>query len=165
MRAADILRKPYARMVLSDGAGGFAAEIVEFPGCYATGSTAAEALTNLDEVAAEWIAATLAHGQDIPEPMDSINYSGKFVVRMPPGLHRRVALCAHREAVSLNQFVVTCIAEAVGERARPTPWGVVALGHEVPRIAIAEGFSQSFAMSSALNQLSGIRFRREDAHA
>jgi antitoxin HicB len=92
---------------------------VEFPGCFATGATGAEALQNLESVGVDWINAALAQGQNIPDPMESNEYSGKLVLRMPSGLHRRAALWAHREGVSLNQFINTSLAEAVGERARP----------------------------------------------
>jgi hypothetical protein len=39
---------------------------------------------------------------------------------MSKGLHKRTAICAEREGVSLNQFITTCLAEAVGERATST---------------------------------------------
>jgi len=119
MDAAEILKKPYARMVTPDADGTSFAEIVEFPGCFATGKSVGEALQNLEEVAIDWLAATAKQGQDIPEPMDAASYSGKLVLRMTKGLHKRAALWADREGVSLNQFIVTCVAEAVGERARP----------------------------------------------
>lgn len=118
MEPAEILKKPYARMVIPDSGGTFSAEIVEFSGCIAVGSDAAEALANLEEVAKDWIEATLAQGQNIPEPMDAAGFSGKLVVRMSKGLHRRSTLCAERDGVSLNQFITTCLAEAVGERAK-----------------------------------------------
>ncbi|MER9866151.1 type II toxin-antitoxin system HicB family antitoxin [Mesorhizobium sp. M0136] len=114
----DILRKPYARMVIPDSDGTFSAEIVEFPGCIASGATASEALANLEEVAADWIDAALNQGQEIPEPMEAAGYSGKLVLRMPKSLHQRAALYAEREGVSLNQFIVTCLAEHVGVRAQ-----------------------------------------------
>src|SRR6266481_3148746 len=119
MDPAEIMKRPYARLVLPHDDGTVSAEIVEFPGCFAEGANAAEALAKLDEVAIDWIAATLEQGHSIPEPMESAGYSGKLVLRMPKGLHKRSALCAEREGASLNQFIVTCIAEAVGERARP----------------------------------------------
>jgi predicted RNase H-like HicB family nuclease len=119
MEPMEILKKPYARMVVPDTDGTFTAEIVEFPGCIAVGDTAAEALSNLDEVAVDWIAATLEQGQDIPEPMEAAGFSGKLVLRMPKGLHKRATLWAERDGVSLNQFIVTCVAEQVGTRARP----------------------------------------------
>lgn len=136
MASADILRKPYARLVIPDEDGTFSAEIVEFPGCIAVGSTAAEALTNLDETAVDWINAALEQGQDIPEPLDSAGYSGKLVLRMPKGLHRKATLFAEREGVSLNQFIVTCLAEAVGERAKPQGVQVMAAFQADARVSL-----------------------------
>ena len=115
----DILRKPYARLVIPDPDGTFSAEIVEFPGCIANGDTASEALKNLEDVATDWIGAARAQGQEIPEPMEAAGYSGKLVLRMPKSLHQRAALYAERDGVSLNQFIVTCLAEHVGVRAQP----------------------------------------------
>lgn len=112
------LKKPYARVVVPETDGSFTAEILEFPGCVASGDTASNALANLEEVAIDWIDATLEQGQDIPEPLDHSNYSGKLVVRMTKALHKRAARTAAREGVSLNQFIVTCIAECVGVKAR-----------------------------------------------
>jgi len=118
MEPDAILKKPYARVVVPEADGSYTAEILEFPGCVASGETAADALNNVEEVAVDWIAASLEQGQEIPEPLDHANYSGKLVVRMPKGLHKRAARAADREGVSLNQFIVTCIAEQVGTRAR-----------------------------------------------
>lgn len=106
-------------MITPDEDGSFFAEIVEFPGCFASGKTAAEALETLESVAVDWINAAVKQGQNIPEPMDVNEYSGKFVQRMPKSLHKRAALWADREGVSLNQFIVFCVAEAIGTRARP----------------------------------------------
>jgi antitoxin HicB len=119
MDTAELLKKPYARMVLPDTDGTFTAEIVEFPGCIASGRTPAEALATLEEVAVDWVAAALEQGQEIPEPVDAAGYSGKLVVRMAKGVHKRAALWAEREGVSLNQFIVNCVAEQIGMRARP----------------------------------------------
>jgi antitoxin HicB len=116
---SEILRRPYARVLTPEPEGQYTAEIMEFPGCVAYGDNAAEALKNLDEVSMEWVRASLEQGQDIPGPMANIDYSGRLVLRITKGLHQRSAMCAEREGVSLNQFIVTCLAEAVGERARP----------------------------------------------
>jgi predicted HicB family RNase H-like nuclease len=40
--------------------------------------------------------------------------SGKFAVRMPRSLHRKLSEEARREGVSLNQFVTMALAETVG---------------------------------------------------
>lgn len=119
MEPAEILKKSYARVVVPESDGSYTAEILEFPGCVASAESAAEALSAVEEVALDWLAATIEQGQSIPEPLDHSKYSGKLVVRMPKGLHKRSAMAAQRDGVSLNQFIVTCLAEAVGERSRP----------------------------------------------
>jgi antitoxin HicB len=113
---SEILTKPYARMVIPDSDGTYFAEIVEFSGCFATGDSAANALENLEDVAVDWLAAAIAQDQDIPEPLDAAGYSGKLVLRMPKSLHQKAALYAERDGSSLNQFIVTCLAEHVGWR-------------------------------------------------
>lgn len=82
MEAAEYLGRPYGRLLLPDPDQGFAAEIVEFPGCIAIGKTATEALSNLEEVALEWINACLEQGQEIPEPFEDTEYSGRLGLRM-----------------------------------------------------------------------------------
>lgn len=112
--ATEYLKKPYGRLLVPEEEGGYRAEIVEFPGCFAEGETAGEAAANLEDAASSWLAAALAKGQTIPEPMEELDYSGKFVVRLPRSLHRRAAFAANRDGVSLNQFIVSSIAEQVG---------------------------------------------------
>ena len=121
MKATEYLKRPYGRVVIPEDDGSFRAEIVEFPGCIAVGDTAAEALANLERVADSWLQATLAKGLHVPEPIESAQYSGKLVVRLPKTLHKKAAHAAAREGVSLNQFIVSCIAEQVGARSTTTP--------------------------------------------
>ena len=113
--AAEYLKRPYGRLLVPDeDEGGYRAEIIEFPGCFAEGETAAEAVAHLEDAAFSWLESSLAKGHTIPEPMEETDYSGKFVVRLPKSLHRYAAFAANREGVSLNQFAVSSIAERVG---------------------------------------------------
>ena len=114
MSAAAYLGKPYGRVVTPESDGSFHAEILEFPGCIAIGDEPAEALANLEEVAASWLEATIEKGQDVPEPQDASGFSGKLVLRLPKSLHRKAARQAARDNVSLNQFIVASVAEQVG---------------------------------------------------
>jgi predicted HicB family RNase H-like nuclease len=45
-----------------------------------------------------------ANGEAVPEPLSRRRYSGKFMVRVPPEVHRRLALEAAEENVSLNRL-------------------------------------------------------------
>lgn len=112
--AAEYLKRPYGRLLVPEDEGGYRAEIVEFPGCFAEGETAAEAASNLEDAAHSWLEATIAKGKMIPEPMEELEYSGKLVVRLPKSLHRRAAFAANRDGVSLNQFIVSSVAEQIG---------------------------------------------------
>ena len=42
--------------------------------------------------------------KDIPEPIATKNYSGKFTVRIPPESHRMLAIKAAESGVSLNRL-------------------------------------------------------------
>ena len=110
---SEYLKEPYARIFTPNGAGGFTAEILEFPGCITDGDTAEEAMSNLEEAASGWIEGMLLHDGEIPEPMDNDGYSGKFALRMPRSLHRAAARLAERDKISLNTFLIAAIAAAV----------------------------------------------------
>jgi len=44
------------------------------------------------------------NGELIPEPIATRPYSGKFMVRVPPEVHRKLALKAAENGVSLNRL-------------------------------------------------------------
>jgi antitoxin HicB len=87
---------------------------MEFPGCIATGDTPAETFSALEDVACSWLEAALEHNQPIPEPVENTAFSGRLVLRLPKSLHKKAALYAERDGVSLNQFIIMSVAEHVG---------------------------------------------------
>jgi predicted HicB family RNase H-like nuclease len=68
------------------------------------GSTPESALRGIRKVVAEVVADLEANGELVPEPIATKQYSGKFLVRVPPELHRRLALEAAEAGVSLNRI-------------------------------------------------------------
>ena len=110
----EYLKEPYARILIPDEEGGFSAEILEFPGCFAEGDTADEAMQALDRAADAWIQAALDQGQAIPPPFRNQGYGGKIALRLPRSLHRQATEFAERDGTSLNQFLVSAIAARVG---------------------------------------------------
>lgn len=112
--AKSYLRQPYARILIPEEEGGFSAEILEFPGCFAEGKTPDEAFHNLESTAESWIEASLEQGQEIPPPSANHSYAGKIALRLPRDLHRLAARKAERDGVSLNQVLVTAVAAWVG---------------------------------------------------
>ena len=115
--AKEYLLQPYSRVVIPDSeTKTFAAYIAEFPGCVAQGESLTDALIQLEEVAQEWVDASLRAGHTIPEPIGVNGYSGKFALRLPRSLHREAAKISESEGVSLNQFFVSAIAQCVGAK-------------------------------------------------
>ena len=109
----EYLKLPYSRVLIPDE-GSYAAEILEFPGCFSEGETPDEAITNLEKAARSWIEAALAQGLDIPEPYLNQGYAGKIALRLPRSMHRQATRLAERDGVSLNQFLVSAIAARIG---------------------------------------------------
>src|SRR5581483_6341622 len=112
-KADSYLKAPYARILVPDEEGGFVAEILEFPGCVAQGSTADEAVRNLERGAKSWIEAAISQGQEIPEPLSSQSFSGRVALRLPRSLHGQCVRMAERDGTSLNQYLVTSVAARV----------------------------------------------------
>jgi predicted RNase H-like HicB family nuclease len=110
----DYLKEPYSRILIPDELGGYSAEILEFPGCFAEGETADETMQALDRAAESWIEAALYQGQEIPSPFINQGYSGKIALRLPRSLHRQATQFAERDGTSLNQFLVSAISARVG---------------------------------------------------
>jgi len=111
---AQVLRKPYARVIIPDDTGRYAAQVLEFPGCLSEGATPDEAYRNLQEATGNWVDAALSQGMAIPEPFATQGYSGTVSLRLPRSIHKRAVQYARRDGVSLNQFLVSAIATRVG---------------------------------------------------
>ena len=110
--AARYLALPYTRELVPEDDGTWYARVVELPGCMTVGGTQADALANLDDAMATWVEGRLEDGEPVPEP--AADYSGRFVVRVPKTLHRDLVSAAARNGSSLNLFVATALAQAVG---------------------------------------------------
>ncbi len=76
----------------------------EFPGLSWLAGSQEEALKGIRQMIAEVKADMEANGEPIPEPIALKSFSGKFLVRVPPDVHRRLALEAAEAGVSLNRL-------------------------------------------------------------
>lgn len=98
------------RVVWSNEDGEFVATVAEMPSLSWLAPTQIEAFEGLRTLVGDVIADMRASEEPIPEPLSLKKYSGKFVVRIPPELHRRLAIEAAEEHVSLNRLVATRLA-------------------------------------------------------
>ncbi len=62
------------------------------------------ALLGIRQVVAEVVADLQKNDEPVPEPLATKKYSGHFMVRVPPELHRQLALEAAESGVSLNRL-------------------------------------------------------------
>jgi len=63
-----------------------------------------KALAGIRRVVRTAVADLRAAGEHVPEPLAERRYSGHFMVRVPPEVHRALALQAAEENVSLNRL-------------------------------------------------------------
>lgn len=77
---------------------------VEFPSLSWLAVTPEAALKGIRKVVAEVVDDLIENGESTPEPLATRRYSGKFMVRVPPELHRRLTLEAAESGVSLNRL-------------------------------------------------------------
>jgi antitoxin HicB len=64
----------------------------DLPGCYSQGETVEEALEMIEEAQRLWLESMYEDGNEIPLPGSEIGkqYRGKFNVRVPKSLHRKL---------------------------------------------------------------------------
>jgi predicted HicB family RNase H-like nuclease len=84
----------------------------EFPSLSWLAKTQEGAFRGIRKVVGEVLHDMQTSGEKIPEPLAQKNFSGKFVVRVPPEVHRRLTLEAQDAHVSLNRYVSAKLAAA-----------------------------------------------------
>ena len=76
----------------------------EFPSLSWLARTPEAALKGIRKLVADVVIDMRVSEETIPEPIASRPYSGKFMVRIPPDVHRKLALQAAESGVSLNRL-------------------------------------------------------------
>lgn len=67
-------------------------------------STPEAALKGIRQVVANVVEDMHANNESVPQPIVSKKYSGKFIVRVPPEVHRDLAIKAAESGISLNRL-------------------------------------------------------------
>lgn len=92
------------RVTWSEDDGEYVGLCAEFPGLSWLAGNPEAALKGIRKVVADVLKDMLRSGEPIPEPLACREFSGKFVVRVPPDTHRRLAIEAAEAGVSLNRL-------------------------------------------------------------
>jgi len=77
----------------------------EFPSLSWLSSTPESALKGIRNLIGRVVKDMKQNGEEIPLPIASKRFSGKFMVRITPDCHRRLALEAAEAGVSLNRLI------------------------------------------------------------
>lgn len=77
----------------------------EFPSLSWLAGDQSEALQGIVELVKDCIDDMEQNGEPLPEPISLRHYSGRFVVRTTPDLHRHLTLLASEAGVSLNRYL------------------------------------------------------------
>lgn len=84
------------------------AESMSLNGCVGQGETIDDAVLELENNEKEWLKTAKKTGLIIPkEPVNP--YSGKISLRLEPSEHRKAAIKAKTEGISLNQYLCDAI--------------------------------------------------------
>ena len=100
------------RVSWSDEDGEHIATCAEFPSLSYLHKDSIRALKGIQAVVRDCVADMESNGELIPEPLSTKKFSGKFQVRIPPEQHRKLAIKAQEENVSLNRLVSEKLAVA-----------------------------------------------------
>lgn len=77
----------------------------EFPSLSWLAQTPGAALSGIRRLVGQVVADMEASGEAVPQPLAEKHYSGQFKVRIPPEVHRALAMQAAEQGVSLNRLV------------------------------------------------------------
>lgn len=77
----------------------------EFPSLSWLAGTQELALAGIRNTVRKVIQDMQSSGEPVPEPLATRKYSGKFTVRVPPDVHRKLQIQASESKVSFNRLV------------------------------------------------------------
>jgi predicted HicB family RNase H-like nuclease len=94
--------------------GEYVGTCLEFPSLSHLAADPEAALRGVRALVADVLTEMRANNEPIPAPLGEVRYSGKFMTRVPPELHRRLVLEAAEEQISLNRLVSMRLASRPG---------------------------------------------------
>ena len=93
------------RVMWSEEDGEYVGLCAEFPSLSWLADTQEAALVGIRDTVKQVIQDMKSTGEPIPQPLATRRYSGKFTVRVPPEVHRKLQIQAAESNVSINRLV------------------------------------------------------------
>ena len=85
----------------------FVGSVAELPSLSWIATQQTEALVGIRSLVEEVLADMLESGETPPQAIADRTYSGRFIVRLTPEAHRRLAIDAAEQNVSINRLVAS----------------------------------------------------------
>lgn len=98
----------------------YVASVEELPHCMTHGQTREEALAMAKEAIKGHVDALSKEGVDIPEPISLNTYSGDFLVRANPELHKKLVLYSKKIGRPMNEVSVDFIETGLEKKIQTT---------------------------------------------
>jgi predicted HicB family RNase H-like nuclease len=83
----------------------------EFPSLSWLADTQEAALIGIRDTVEQVVQDMQSSGEPIPQPLATRRYSGKFTVRVPPDVHRKLQIQAAESRVSFNRLINAKLSE------------------------------------------------------
>ncbi|MDD5289292.1 MAG: type II toxin-antitoxin system HicB family antitoxin [Dehalococcoidales bacterium] len=93
------------RVMWSEEDGEYIGLCAEFPSLSWLAGNPEAALSGIRDTVKQVIQDMTSTGEEIPQPLATRSYSGKFTVRVPPDVHRKLLIEAAEAKVSFNRLV------------------------------------------------------------
>ena len=77
----------------------------EFPSLSWLADTQEAALAGIRNIVRQVIKDIESSGEPLPQPLATRHYSGKFTVRIPPDVHRKLQIQAAESNISFNRLI------------------------------------------------------------
>lgn len=78
---------------------------VEFPSLSYLHKDFRKALIGIADLVSDVLKDMKKNKEEIPQPFSKREFSGKFIMRVPPEKHRELAINAAEQGVSLNRYI------------------------------------------------------------
>lgn len=110
------------RRKIVDGTPYFVGSVAELSDIEVFEDSYQEAYDEVINVVVALYEKAMERGREFPKPnVPDEEYSGRVTLRLPRSMHKKSAQIAKLEDVSLNQYLVAVVAEAIGaQEARPS---------------------------------------------
>ncbi len=93
------------RVTWSEEDGEYIGLCAEFPSLSWLADTQEAALEGIRDTVRQVVLDMQSSGEPVPQPLATRNYSGKFTVRIPPDVHRKLQIQAAESKISFNRLI------------------------------------------------------------